>query len=450
MKKSNKGGIQIPGYQRGGPVSKVGNTLTFVPNTNSQFPSALPQNHGVYRPMNGMMMEMGGGFGYLGDISSYAPVAHYGNGGQYNPGYQNVYNPSQYATGGIALINDIGGQHFGKPGMYWTNEGWKHSTGSTMNGASFSEYGGFMPHMNEVALVENGGHYPFTGATGGMIDKYNTGGYREDGGFADDDGDVDVMKKGGIHIKPENKGKFNATKKATGKSTEELTHSSNPVTKKRAIFAQNAAKWHHKQYGGLQKFVTGGKAEQLAGFNGDANQSAFGSMDIQPPVAVTDQRDTMIDQGDPNAAQHLERNQYLNHNVPGVTSDTLAPGGSGTLPNQPYQRNNNAMSLGNSFNNLLGTGLAAASYFEDRRNQRNMQGYQRQQGQSSNVFPTVQENRGDYTQQGTFRPDQQTPTAAGYFPQYHATGGYVNGQEVELHEHEIQDLIRKGYKVQYI
>lgn len=50
-----------------------------------------------------------------------------------------------------------------------------------------------------------------------------------------------------IQIKKENRGKFNATKKRTGKSTEELTHSKNPVTKKRAIFAQNAKKWNHKK-----------------------------------------------------------------------------------------------------------------------------------------------------------------------------------------------------------
>ena len=50
-----------------------------------------------------------------------------------------------------------------------------------------------------------------------------------------------------IHIKKENVGKFNATKKATGKTTEQLTHSSNPVTKKRAIFAQNASHWNHKK-----------------------------------------------------------------------------------------------------------------------------------------------------------------------------------------------------------
>ena len=50
----------------------------------------------------------------------------------------------------------------------------------------------------------------------------------------------------GIHIKPENKGKFTATKKATRKSTEELTHSKNPLTRKRAVFAQNAKKWAKK------------------------------------------------------------------------------------------------------------------------------------------------------------------------------------------------------------
>lgn len=51
--------------------------------------------------------------------------------------------------------------------------------------------------------------------------------------------------KENIEIKPENKGKFNATKKRTGKSTEELTHSKNPLTRKRAIFAQNAKRFNH-------------------------------------------------------------------------------------------------------------------------------------------------------------------------------------------------------------
>lgn len=56
---------------------------------------------------------------------------------------------------------------------------------------------------------------------------------------------------GSIHINPKNKGKFNATKKRTGKTTEELTHSKNPLTRKRAIFAQNAKKWKHDDGGYL-------------------------------------------------------------------------------------------------------------------------------------------------------------------------------------------------------
>ena len=52
-----------------------------------------------------------------------------------------------------------------------------------------------------------------------------------------------------IHIKPENRGKFNATKKRTGKTTEQLSHSKNPLTRKRAIFALNAKKWKHAEGG---------------------------------------------------------------------------------------------------------------------------------------------------------------------------------------------------------
>ena len=56
------------------------------------------------------------------------------------------------------------------------------------------------------------------------------------------------LKSGGsIHIKPENKGKFTETQRRTGKTTEELTHSKNPITRNRAIFAQNATNWNHKK-----------------------------------------------------------------------------------------------------------------------------------------------------------------------------------------------------------
>lgn len=54
-------------------------------------------------------------------------------------------------------------------------------------------------------------------------------------------------KKSGIHIKPENKGKFTAYKKRTGKSTEEALHSKDPHVRQMANFAKNAKKWHHKK-----------------------------------------------------------------------------------------------------------------------------------------------------------------------------------------------------------
>lgn len=70
-------------------------------------------------------------------------------------------------------------------------------------------------------------------------------------GAVDTSSQATQIKKGssGIYINPENKGKFNATKKATGETTEELTHSSNLITKKRAVFAQNASHWNHKKDG---------------------------------------------------------------------------------------------------------------------------------------------------------------------------------------------------------
>lgn len=52
--------------------------------------------------------------------------------------------------------------------------------------------------------------------------------------------------KNPIRINPANRGKFNALKKRTGKTTEQLTHSKNPLTRKRAIFALNSRKWRRK------------------------------------------------------------------------------------------------------------------------------------------------------------------------------------------------------------
>lgn len=56
-----------------------------------------------------------------------------------------------------------------------------------------------------------------------------------------------AYSKGGIHIKKKNRGKFTETMKRTGKTAEELKHSKNPLTRKRATFDINSRKWAKKK-----------------------------------------------------------------------------------------------------------------------------------------------------------------------------------------------------------
>lgn len=59
-----------------------------------------------------------------------------------------------------------------------------------------------------------------------------------------------------IKINPKNKGKFKETMKRTGKTAEELSHSKNPLTRKRAQFALNSKKWKHLFGGSFQGLAT--------------------------------------------------------------------------------------------------------------------------------------------------------------------------------------------------
>ena len=64
------------------------------------------------------------------------------------------------------------------------------------------------------------------------------------------------LKKGGIHIKPENKGKF--TSYCGGKVTSECIakgkKSKDPKIRKRATFAANARRWKHQKGGAFKSF----------------------------------------------------------------------------------------------------------------------------------------------------------------------------------------------------
>ena len=56
---------------------------------------------------------------------------------------------------------------------------------------------------------------------------------------------------GGIHIKPENRGKFTALKERTGHSASWFKEHGTPAQKKMAVFALNARKWNHADGGEL-------------------------------------------------------------------------------------------------------------------------------------------------------------------------------------------------------
>ena len=69
---------------------------------------------------------------------------------------------------------------------------------------------------------------------------------------------IEMFKNGsGIHIKKENRGKFTKSAKAAGEGVQEHAHkvmndpNATPLQKKRANFAIQAKKWHHKDGGSI-------------------------------------------------------------------------------------------------------------------------------------------------------------------------------------------------------
>lgn len=94
--------------------------------------------------------------------------------------------------------------------------------------------------------------------------EYSHGGMYPDGGSVYDPdayiGELVEYKKGGIYIKPENKGKFTAWASSHGMSVQEAAshvmankEKYSSTTVKRANFAKNASKWKH-EYGGQYSY----------------------------------------------------------------------------------------------------------------------------------------------------------------------------------------------------
>ena len=138
-----------------------------------------------------------------------------------------------------------------------------------------------------------------------------------------------------IYIKPENRGKFNATKKRTGKTTEQLTHSKNPLTRKRAIFAQNAKKWKHCDGGNLFNFgggtLTGSNLDYGMSWNSDIDKLRAANKAISQIGQQVSSMSSMASAGnsfnpqqDMTNARQAELDNNLRNQALGMRSDPNA------------------------------------------------------------------------------------------------------------------------------
>jgi hypothetical protein len=99
---------------------------------------------------------------------------------------------------------------------------------------------------------------------GGQMGHIPTGAFEEDNinrprptpGPDDVTIGMDILRDGGIHIKPSHRGRFTAYLKRTGKTLTEALHSSSPHVRQMANFARNARKWKHAFGGDIEPWVT--------------------------------------------------------------------------------------------------------------------------------------------------------------------------------------------------
>lgn len=177
-------------------------------------------------------------------------------------GYDILHEPSERGAGLTQFGTDDGATYINSGQAKLINEQWTDEN-------NINEHGRSIHSSNGLTVVDNMGiqasllkmyrdqaKKDFPGRTEAEYDSmaaayYNRG--RAGGKAYVKSGKKDkrysirttYASGGSIHIKPENRGKFTETMRRTGKTAEQLKHSSNPLTRKRATFAINARKWNH-------------------------------------------------------------------------------------------------------------------------------------------------------------------------------------------------------------
>lgn len=256
------------------------------------------------------------------------------------------------------------------------------------------------------------------------------------------DSDIPEYAKGGIHIKKSHIGKFTAYKQRTGKTTEEAMRSKDPHVRAMAVFASNAAKWHH-QYGGPVKKMTTGGVDVDGSIADDAasdrpmysvpqraSNMLQDSPSIQPQpndstgMFSPDNGQAPLNQlrvGQPsmnnpafnnaNTQRDAQANdwQHDSGEEPGSFSRTSHP----SWTNQVEQ-------WGNVHHAVLGVAMTAGTAYNNWNKQKDSAKAAIGNGLSSNIFAgTKTDNigsKGDYVpNSGVFRPSESVPTRPGIF-----------------------------------
>lgn len=165
-------------------------------------------------------------------------------------------------------------------------------------------------------------------------------------------------KDGGIHIKPENRGKFTAAAKRAGMGVQEyanhiLAHKDNysSTLVKRANFAHNASGWKHED-GGVQKYPNGGIPNVPAG---DPRYYTYQGNQVIVPNLNAYTKDTGV-------ATDMGLNNYntLLNTRAQVRDSKVVP--NQTLPKFEYINDPSKGSYDEQFNNYKKVNLG---YFED-------------------------------------------------------------------------------------
>lgn len=363
-----------------------------------------PQMPMMSKPMMPQMPLMGGG-------DSQATYGNYGQG----------YGPEPVGNGaaGDVFANAHGYRDGGKvPMNYRSNPSMKQQ----INGPYHNGY-----NLPDPSSYNDSTTRQYTGNPGvnqQMMNKYlpqkpwNTPNPQQDWmqeGFNPHNTDADryQFKSGGIHIKPENRGKFTAYKERTGKTTEEALHSPDPHVRQMANFARNAKKWHH-QFGGatMPQYDSGG------GYMNNAWAS------VNPQDDITAQ---MYEQRANTQDVVQNSDMYNRPNITGINPDGMTPMDNNIVPGQQAMQQpmqyTQQRPFGTNTKNLLGAGLIAAGYFADRKNEKDRAQRAMQNGMTSMNGMNPMDYKGNYSQNGTFRPNQRGYSNPGmYYPGY-AMGG---------------------------